>query len=74
MKDPYGVVSCAHCEHKMISDRYRNVIYPNNSTPEEKIHARIDEALPSPHTYGCTCGHFTIIGKQTHLERYLESF
>jgi hypothetical protein len=71
MKDPYAVVSCAHCGHKMISESYRNVIHPDDSTPIDNIHIHIDESLPAPQTYGCPCGHFTVIGKAKHLERYL---
>lgn len=72
MKDPYGVVTCARCGHKMISELYRNIIFPDDSTPKGNIHIHVDESLPSPQTYGCTCGHFTIIGKHIHLNKMLE--
>ena len=71
MIEPYKVVSCANCSHKMISERYRDVIYPDSTTPKNYIHTKVDESLPVPQTYGCTCGHFTVIGRHNQVNDLL---
>jgi hypothetical protein len=70
--DPYAVVECRNrrCGHFMMARTYRNISFPGTETPKENIHLIGDGTLSAPLVYGCTCGHFTIIGKAEHLTRW----
>lgn len=73
MQDPEHAISCDNCNHKMSGAVYTNVMQLDSSIPDERIHIRLDESLAEPKTYGCICGHFTLVGMSMHLEAYLKN-
>ena len=71
-KDPYAVVECGNrkCRHFMAASTYRNIIFPDGNTLENHVHLIADGSLPSPQFFGCPCGHFTIVGRPEHIDRF----
>jgi len=45
-------------------------MFPGIGTQMENIHLVADGSLSAPQVFGCPCGHFTIVGRPEHIERF----